>query len=128
MLNDFHCVADGIELMKYLRREGLYRDEELYPAPSLILLDLNMPRLDGRGALRQIKSDPALRSIPVIVLTTSKEEEDMFGAYDMGAASFITKPANFDKLVELMRLLGHYWIGFVALPDASQFRRETRRL
>lgn len=117
VLNDFHCVADGIELMKYLRREGLYRDEELYPAPSLILLDLNMPRLDGRGALEQIKGDPRLRSIPVIILTTSKAEEDMLRAYDLGAASYITKPVTFDKLVELMRSLGRYWVEFVELPN-----------
>lgn len=117
VLNDFHCVADGIELMKYLRREGLYKDEELYPAPSLILLDLNMPRLDGRGALEQLKSDPRLRSIPVIILTTSKAEEDMLRAYDLGAASYITKPVTFDKLVELMRSLGRYWVEFVELPN-----------
>lgn len=117
VLNDFHCVADGIELMKYLRREGLYKDEELYPTPSLILLDLNMPRLDGRGALEQLKSDPRLRSIPVIILTTSKAEEDMLRAYDLGAASYITKPVTFDKLVELMRSLGRYWVEFVELPN-----------
>ena len=117
VLNDFHCVADGIELMKYLRREGLYKDEELYPAPSLILLDLNMPRLDGRGALEQIKADPRLRSIPVIILTTSKAEEDMLRAYDLGAASYIPKPVTFDKLVELMRSLGRYWVEFVELPN-----------
>ena len=117
VLNDFHCVADGIELMKYLRREGLYRDDELYPVPSLILLDLNMPRLDGRGALEQIKRDPVLRSIPVIILTTSKAEEDMLRAYDLGAASYITKPVTFDKLVELMKSLGRYWVEFVELPN-----------
>jgi CheY-like chemotaxis protein len=120
VLNDFHCVADGIELMKYLRREGLYKDTELYPTPSLILLDLNMPRLDGRGALMQIKADPNLRSIPVIVLTTSKAEEDMIRAYDLGAASYITKPVTFDKLVELMRSLGRYWVEFVELPNRRQ--------
>jgi CheY-like chemotaxis protein len=120
VLNDFHCVADGIELMKYLRREGLYRDDELYPTPSLILLDLNMPRLDGRGALTQIKADPNLRSIPVIVLTTSKAEEDMLRAYDLGAASYITKPVTFEKLVELMRSLGRYWVEFVELPNRRQ--------
>lgn len=117
VVNDFHCVADGIELMKYLRREGLYKDDELYPIPSLILLDLNMPRLDGREALEQIKRDPALRSIPVIILTTSKAEEDMMHAYELGAASYITKPVTFDKLVELMKSLGRYWVEFVELPN-----------
>jgi two-component system response regulator len=110
-------VADGIELLKYLRREGLYKDSALYPTPSLILLDLNMPRLDGRGALMQIKADPNLRGIPVIVLTTSKAEEDMLRAYDLGAASYITKPVTFDRLVELMRSLSRYWVEFVELPN-----------
>ncbi|MES2605452.1 MAG: response regulator [Pseudomonadota bacterium] len=126
VLNDFHCVRDGVELMDYLKQRGKYEDSKRYPLPGLILLDLNMPKLDGRAALRQLKSDPQLRSIPVIVLTTSKEEEDMLGAYDLGAASFITKPVTFDKLVELMRLLGQYWIGFVQLPDASRARRDLR--
>lgn len=117
VLNDFHCVPDGVELLNYLRHQAPYTDEVRYPLPSLILLDLNMPRLDGKGALSQIKADPALRSIPVIILTTSKEEEDMLRAYDLGAASFITKPVTFDKLVELMKTLGRYWIEFVELPN-----------
>lgn len=120
VLNDFHCVADGIELMKYLRREGVYADKERYPTPSLILLDLNMPRLDGRGALTQIKADPNLRGIPVIILTTSGAEEDMMRAYDLGAASYIAKPVTFDKLVELMRSLGRYWVEFVELPNCRK--------
>ncbi|MEY4641987.1 MAG: hypothetical protein RLZZ227_1981 [Pseudomonadota bacterium] len=116
VLNDFHCVADGIELLQYLRHEGAYKDTQAHPVPNLILLDLNMPRLDGREALVQIKADPQLRSIPVIVLTTSKAEEDMLRAYELGAASFITKPVTFEKLVELMKSLGRYWIEFVELP------------
>src|SRR5690606_22594528 len=102
---------------RYLRREEEYLDEAKYPSPHLILLDLNMPRMDGREALAQIKADPALRSIPVIILTTSKAEEDMMKGYGLGAASYITKPVTFDKLVELMRSLGKYWTEFVELPN-----------
>ncbi|WP_158972486.1 response regulator [Paraglaciecola sp. L3A3] len=117
VLNELHCVEDGVELVSYLKREGKYADEEAYPRPSLILLDLNMPRKDGREALQEIKADPSLRTIPVVILTTSKQEEDMVKGYDLGAASFITKPVNFEGLVNLMRTLGKYWIEFVELPS-----------
>ena len=117
VLNEFFCVEDGIELMRYLRKEAHYSDGKLYPLPSLILLDLNMPRMDGREALALIKADPALRSIPVIILTTSKAEEDMLRGYELGAASYITKPVTFEKLVELMKSLGRCWIEFVELPN-----------
>ncbi|WP_018982040.1 response regulator [Salinimonas chungwhensis] len=116
VLNNLFCVEDGVELLEFLRREGKYSDPADSPRPSLILLDLNMPRMDGREALQEIKSDPALRSIPVVILTTSKEEEDMLRGYDLGCASYITKPVNFDGLVDLMRALGRYWIEFVELP------------
>lgn|SRR5690606_1121299 len=116
VINNFICVEDGEELLAYLRRKGKYSDTGKYPHPSLILLDLNMPRLDGREALAQIKADAALRGIPVIILTTSAAEEDMVKGYELGAASFITKPVTFDKLVDLMKTLGHYWIEFVELP------------
>ena len=109
VLNNLHCVEDGIELLEYLRREGKFSDPASSPRPSLILLDLNMPRMDGRA-------DPNLRSIPVVILTTSKEEEDMVRGYDLGAASYITKPVNFEGLVDLMRAIGRYWIEFVELP------------
>ncbi len=117
VLNEFHSVEDGIELMKYLRKEAQYSDGARYPSPSLILLDLNMPRMDGREALALIKGDPALRGIPVIILTTSKAEEDMLRGYELGAASYITKPVTFEKLVDLMKSLGRYWIEFVELPN-----------
>lgn len=119
VLNNFHCVEDGVELLSYLRHEGVYADAERYPSPSLILLDLNMPRLDGREALSEIKSDPKLRGIPVIILTTSRAGEDMMSVYDLGAASFITKPVTFDNLVEMMKSLGRYWIEFVELPNSG---------
>ncbi|MAJ71026.1 MAG: response regulator [Alteromonadaceae bacterium TMED7] len=116
VLNNLHCVEDGVELLEYLRREGKFADPTTSPRPSLILLDLNMPRMDGREALQHIKADPNLRSIPVVILTTSKEEEDMIRGYDLGAASYITKPVNFEGLVDLMRAIGRYWIEFVELP------------
>jgi CheY-like chemotaxis protein len=116
VLNNLFCVEDGVELLEFLRHEGKYEDAEQYPRPSLILLDLNMPRKDGREALQELKNDPKLRSIPVVILTTSKEEEDMLRGYDLGCASYITKPVNFEGLVELMRALGRYWIEFVELP------------
>jgi len=116
VLNNLYCVEDGVELLEYLRREGKYADPKDSPRPSLILLDLNMPRKDGREALQEIKADPSLRGIPVVILTTSKEEEDMLKGYDLGCASYITKPVNFEGLVDLMRALGRYWIEFVELP------------
>ena len=116
VLNNLHCVEDGVELLEYLRREGKFADPATSPRPSLILLDLNMPRMNGREALQHIKADPNLRSIPVVILTTSKEEEDMIRGYDLGAASYITKPVNFEGLVDLMRAIGRYWIEFVELP------------
>ncbi|AZQ86093.1 MAG: response regulator [Cognaticolwellia sp.] len=115
--NTLYCVEDGVELLEYLRREGKYADPATSPRPGLILLDLNMPRKDGREALKEIKADPELRNIPVVILTTSGQEEDKIKGYNLGAASFITKPVNFEGLVELMKALGKYWIEFVELPN-----------
>jgi two-component system response regulator len=117
VLNDLRFVEDGVELMDYLQRRGKYSDPASSPLPGLILLDLNMPKKDGREALREIKSDPELRRIPIVVMTTSKAEEDIFRSYDLGASSFITKPVTFDRLVELMKTLGDYWVEFVELPN-----------
>lgn len=114
VLNELRFVEDGEELMDYLKKRGKYTDA---PRPGLILLDLNMPRKDGREALKEIKADPELRRIPVVVMTTSKAEEDIFRSYDLGASSFITKPVTFDRLVELMKALGRYWVEFVELPE-----------
>ena len=113
--NTFRCVEDGQELMDYLTRKGKYAVEDA-PRPGLILLDLNMPRKDGRQALKEIKSDPDLRRIPVVILTTSKTEEDVLRSYDLGANSFITKPVTFDRLVDIVRTLGNYWFEIVELP------------
>ena len=117
VLNELRFVEDGEELMDYLRRNGKYANAAASPRPGLILLDLNMPKKDGREALKEIKSDPNFRRIPVVIMTTSKAEEDIFRSYDFGASSFITKPVTFDRLVELMRTLGEYWVEFVELPD-----------
>ena len=116
VLNELRFVEDGEELMDYLKRRGKFADADV-PRPGLILLDLNMPKKDGREALKEIKSDPDLRRIPIVVMTTSKAEEDIFRSYDFGASSFITKPVTFDRLVELMKALGDYWVEFVELPD-----------
>ena len=117
VLNDLRFVEDGEELLDYLKGRGAYTDRERAPRPGLILLDLNMPKKDGREALKEIKADPELRRIPVVVMTTSKAEEDVYRSYDLGASSFITKPVTFDRLVELMKTLGQYWVEFVELPD-----------
>lgn len=117
VLNELRFVEDGEELMDYLTRRGRFSDPADSPRPGLILLDLNMPKKDGREALKEIKADPDLRRIPVVVMTTSKAEEDVFRSYDIGASSFITKPVTFGRLVDLMRALGEYWVEFVELPD-----------
>ena len=115
VLNELYFVEDGVQLLRYLRGDGEFSDRQAYPMPGLILLDLNMPKMDGREALAHIKADPRLRRIPVVILTTSKAEEDMVKGYDLGAASYITKPVTFDALVDLMRTLGKYWVEFVEL-------------
>lgn len=120
VLNDLHFVHDGEQLIDYLTRRGEYQDASLAPRPHLILLDLNMPRKDGREALREIKSDPALRLIPIVILTTSKAEEDILRSYDLGASAFITKPVTFEGLVEAMKTLGRYWFEIVELPPMQK--------
>lgn len=116
LANEVDFVEDGEELMDYLHRRGKYSDMTGTILPGLILLDLNMPRKDGREALKEIKEDPELRRIPVVVLTTSKAQEDIFRTYDLGVSSFITKPVSFEGLVEIMKALGRYWFEIVSLP------------
>ncbi|MFY8350488.1 response regulator [Pseudoalteromonas sp. SSM20] len=116
VLNNLYFVNDGVELLAYLNNQAPFEDTQKYPRPSIILLDLNMPRMDGREALKRIKETPHLRAIPVVILTTSKQEEDKLRGYDLGAASYITKPVTFEGLVELMKQLGKYWIEIVELP------------
>ena len=117
LANELTLVNDGVELMDYLHRRGEYEYLSGYPLPGLILLDLNMPRKDGREALQEIKSHPDLRRIPVVVLTTSKADEDILRTYDLGANSFISKPVTFEKLVEVMTAITHYWLQIVRLPN-----------
>lgn len=113
LANDFHTVADGEELMAFLRQQGQYTNA---PRPGLILLDLNMPKKDGREALSEIKADPNLRNIPVVILTTSSEEEDILETYGIGASSYITKPVGFESLIKIVEALGTYWFQVVTLP------------
>ncbi len=115
LANNVRAVEDGEELLEYLQRRGRYADPDSAPRPGMILLDLNMPRMDGREALKVIKSDPELRRIPVIVLTTSKAEEDIFRTYDLGVNSFIIKPVTFPSLVNIMRVLEMYWFEIVEI-------------
>jgi CheY-like chemotaxis protein len=117
LVNDLRFVEDGEALMDYLHHRGKFEDLKDSPLPGLILLDLNMPKKDGREALAEIKSDPALRRIPVVVLTTSKAEEDIYRTYNLGVNSFVTKPVTFDALVAVTRELGRYWLEIVELPQ-----------
>ena len=116
LANDLHFVENGEELMDYLHRRGKYDQASQSPRPGLILLDLNMPKKDGREALREIKTDPELRKIPVVVLTTSKADTDIGRIYELGANSFISKPVTFDSLVKVMKIVGDYWFEIVELP------------
>lgn len=115
--NDIRYVEDGEELMDYLKRRGKFSDPAVSPRPGMMLLDLNMPRKDGREALEEIKADPSLRTIPVVILTTSEADEDILRTYGLGASSYITKPVTFDGLVKIMKALNTYWFEIVSLPD-----------
>jgi CheY-like chemotaxis protein len=119
LVNDLHFVFDGEELMDYLRNQGKFADKDDNPRPGIILLDLNMPKKDGREALQEIKDDESLRSIPVVVLTTSKAEEDILKSYDLGVSGYVTKPVTLQELIEVMKALGRYWFEIVELPDNS---------
>ncbi|WP_461095553.1 response regulator [Spirosoma luteolum] len=109
------CVDDGEDLMAYLRREGKYSEQDA-PWPNLLILDLNMPRKNGFQALQEIKNDPQLRRLPVIVMTTSSADEDVIRTYNLGVNSFVTKPFNFSRLVEMIGALKVYWMDTVKLP------------
>ena len=120
LANDLHFVHDGEELLDYLYRRDQYTEPINSPRPGLILLDLNMPKKDGREALQEIKTVAHLRQIPIVVLTTSKAEEEIYHSYDLGASSFIAKPVTFAALVDLMKTLGRYWFEIVELPPARR--------
>ncbi|MCB0281140.1 MAG: response regulator [Calditrichae bacterium] len=114
--NQLNFVTDGEELMDYLYQRDKFSDKQASPRPDLILLDLNMPRKDGREALKEIKNDDDLKRIPVVILTTSEAEEDILKTYNMGVNSFITKPVTFDGMVDIIKTLDKYWFQIVKLP------------
>jgi CheY-like chemotaxis protein len=120
LINEVCFVNNGEELMDYLRRQGKFAPPAETPRPGLILLDLNMPRKDGRTVLQEIKSDPDLRQIPVVVLTTSKSDEDVFKSYDLGVNSYIVKPVTFEALVDILQTLEKYWFEIVELPPVKE--------
>ncbi len=116
LLVDLHVARDGVEALQFLRREEPHGEA---PRPSLILLDLNMPRMDGREFLAVVKSDPALSNIPVVVLTTSDVERDVVASYQLSAASYITKPVDMEQFTAAIRCLGDYWFALVRLPEGG---------
>jgi CheY-like chemotaxis protein len=111
--NALACVADGVQAMQYLRREGEYANAS---RPDLILLDLNLPRKDGREVLAEIKGDPALATIPVVVLTTSHAEEDVLKSYQLHANAYVTKPVDFERFIEVVRQIDEFFVTVVKLP------------
>ena len=113
VLNTLHVVGDGIEALEFLRHEGPYAK---VPHPDIILLDLNLPRMDGRELLAEIKSDPDLRRIPVVILTTSKAEEDIIKSYDLHANCYITKPVDLDQFIKVVKSVEEFWFTIVKLP------------
>ena len=117
LMTKIFCVKDGVELMSYLNREGKFSKPEDSPRPGIILLDLNMPRMDGREALKEIKKDDNLKSIPVTIFTTSKAEEDILRTYNLGVNCFITKPVTYNGLVKVIAQINSFWFELVALPS-----------
>jgi CheY-like chemotaxis protein len=120
LINDVRFVENGEELLNYLRKEGRYAPPAEAPRPGLILLDLNMPRKDGRTVLKELKTDPELRQIPVVILTTSKADEDVYKSYDLGVNSYIVKPVTFEALVDILQTLEKYWFEIVELPPHKE--------
>ena len=120
LANEVDFVEDGVLLLEYLHRQGKWSHLSGEPYPGFILLDLNMPRKDGRTVLKEIRNDPILHRIPIVILTTSKAEEDIIKTYNLGVNSFICKPVSFEKLVEIVKTVGHYWIEIVQLPPECQ--------
>lgn len=116
LLNTLHVVSDGVEAMQFLRRESPYRDAV---RPDLILLDLNLPRKDGREVLEEIKNDPVLKRIPVVVLTTSKAEEDVLNAYGLHANCYVSKPVDFEQFTNVVRAIESFWFSVVLLPKTE---------
>jgi CheY-like chemotaxis protein len=120
LINDIRFVENGEELLEYLRRTGKFAPPADAPRPGLILLDLNMPRKDGRTVLKELKQDADLRTIPIVVLTTSKDDEDVYRSYDLGVNSYIVKPVTFEALVDILQTLEKYWFEIVELPPVRE--------
>jgi two-component system, chemotaxis family, response regulator Rcp1 len=117
LLNNIHVAEDGVEALAFLRRQGVHAGA---PRPDLILLDLNLPRRSGREVLADIKADPELKSIPVVVLTTSSAEEDILRSYDLHANCYVVKPVEFDSFVKAVQSIRQFWFGVVTLPSAEE--------
>ncbi len=113
IVNNLHTVADGVEALAFLRREGRYASS---PRPDLMLLDLNLPRKDGREVLAEVKTDPDLRRIPIVILTTSKAEEDILKTYDLHANCYIVKPVDFERFIDVVKMIEGFWLSVVMLP------------
>jgi CheY-like chemotaxis protein len=120
LINDIRFVENGEELLDYLRQSGKFAAPADAPRPGLILLDLNMPRKDGRTVLKELKQDADLRTIPVVVLTTSKDDEDVYRSYDLGVNSYIVKPVTFEALVDILQTIEKYWFEIVELPPRRE--------
>lgn len=116
-----HIVKDGEELLDYLHHRRQYSDLASAPRPDLILLDLYLPKIDGKEAIQAIKADPNLRRIPIVMLTSSKAEEDIHRSYELGASSYLAKPKTFELLVEAVKILGEYWFDIVELPPNNTY-------
>jgi CheY-like chemotaxis protein len=114
--NTLHVVSDGVEALSFLRQEGEYAD---VPRPDLVLLDLNLPRKDGREVLAEIKADPQLRRTPVVVLTTSEAEEDVLRSYDLHANAYVAKPVDFDRFIDVVRRIDSFFVTVVKLPNRA---------
>ncbi len=117
VMNEVYVVQDGVEAMQFLTKKGSY---EKMPMPDLILLDLNLPRKDGREVLAEIKQDPKLKHIPVVVLTTSKADEDIIRTYNLHANAYITKPVDLNQFIQIMHTLQDFWFSIVKLPPKEQ--------
>lgn len=118
--NTLYIVDNGAEALDFLYNRGNYEDKRQFPRPDIILLDLNLPVLDGRAVLTEIKESAALRALPVIVLTTSTQEEDILRSYNLGVNSYISKPVDFEKFIAIIQELSHYWLELVVLPPSHQ--------
>jgi len=118
--NDLRIVEDGEEALAYLFRRGKYKDPASSPKPDLFLLDLNLPRVDGREVLERVRADSRLRRMAVVVLTTSRQEEDILRSYDLGCNSFVTKPGAMDQFIQLIQALEEYWFHTVILPPRTE--------